>query len=49
MISWLPGIPFDVIKTKMMTEDRYRGVWHCFQVTTKVGAHFLIVIFYNER
>lgn len=37
MISWLPGIPFDVIKTKMMTENRYKSVWHCFNVTVKVS------------
>lgn len=39
MLSWLPGIPFDVIKTKMMTAttpDQYRNVWHCFNVITKV-------------
>lgn len=39
MISWLPGIPFDVIKTKMMTENdpkRYKSVYHCYKVITKV-------------
>lgn len=36
MISWLPGIPFDVIKTKMMTENRFKGVYHCYSVIVKV-------------
>lgn len=39
MLSWLPGIPFDVIKTKMMTANdpnQYKNVWHCFRVITKV-------------
>lgn len=39
MISWLPGIPFDVIKTKMMTENdpkRFKSVYHCYSVITKV-------------
>lgn len=41
MISWLPGIPFDVIKTKMMTENdpkRFKSVYHCYKVLTKVSA-----------
>lgn len=40
MLSWLPGIPFDVIKTKMMTAsspDQYKSVYHCFRVITKVS------------
>lgn len=40
MLSWLPGIPFDVIKTKMMTAtdpNQYKNVWHCFRVITKVS------------
>lgn len=40
MISWLPGIPFDVIKTRMMTEpdpNRFKGVWHCYQETIRVS------------
>lgn len=40
MLSWLPGIPFDVIKTKMMTAsdpNQYRSVWHCFRQITKVS------------
>lgn len=43
MLSWMPGIPFDVIKTKMMTAttpDQYRNVWHCFNVITKVTSPF---------
>lgn len=43
MLSWLPGIPFDVIKTKMMTAttpDQYRNVLHCFSVITKVNIIF---------
>lgn len=40
MLSWLPGIPFDVIKTRMMTAtspDQYKSVYHCFRVITKVS------------
>lgn len=40
MLSWVPGIPFDVIKTKMMTAttpDQYKNVFHCFRVITKVN------------
>lgn len=40
MLSWLPGIPFDVIKTRMMTATdpkQYKSVWHCFQEITKVS------------
>ena len=40
MLSWLPGIPFDVIKTRMMTAtnpNQYRNVWHCFKEITKVS------------
>lgn len=39
MASWLPAIPFDVVKTRMMTEvnpKRFRSVWHCFQVVKQV-------------
>lgn len=39
MISWIPGVPFDVIKTKMMTEkdpNRYKSVFHCFDMLVKV-------------
>lgn len=39
MLSWLPGIPFDVIKTKMMTEtdpNKYKSVLHCYRIITKV-------------
>lgn len=39
MISWLPGIHFDVIKTRMMTEadpNRFKSVWHCYQVQKRV-------------
>lgn len=39
MISWLPAIHFDVIKTRMMAEDnpnRYRSVWHCTSVVVRV-------------
>lgn len=39
MLSWLPGIPFDVIKTKMMTAEhpnRYKSVYHCYREITKV-------------
>lgn len=39
MLSWLPGIPFDVIKTKMMTAtdpNQYKSVWHCYRLITKV-------------
>jgi len=38
MISWMPAIHFDVIKTRMMAEDdpkRFRSVWHCFNVLVK--------------
>lgn len=47
MLSWLPGIPFDVIKTKMMIDtkpSRYKNVLHCFSVVTKVNLtqfHFI--------
>lgn len=40
MTSWLPAIPFDVVKTRMMTETdpkRFRNMWHCFEVLIKVG------------
>lgn len=40
MISWLPGIHFDVIKTRMMTEadpNRFKSVWHCYQVQRRVS------------
>lgn len=43
MISWLPGIPFDVIKTRMMTENdpkRFKGVYHCYRVITKVRSNY---------
>lgn len=43
MASWIPGIPFDVIKTKMMTEtdpNRYKSVYHCYKVITKVICFF---------
>lgn len=50
MLSWMPGIPFDVIKTKMMTAtdpNQYKSVWHCYKQITKVrifyygfGQHF---------
>lgn len=39
MISWIPGVPFDVIKTKMMTEKdpkRYKNVFHCYKVLVRV-------------
>lgn len=39
MLSWLPGIPFDVIKTRMMAETdphRFKGVWHCYKETIRV-------------
>lgn len=49
MLSWLPGIPFDVIKTKMMTAttpDQYKSVFHCFSVITKVKLlHNLSIYF----
>ncbi|XP_031633051.1 solute carrier family 25 member 45-like [Contarinia nasturtii] len=38
MLSWIPGIPFDVIKTRMMTTtnpNQYRNVLHCFSEITK--------------
>ncbi|KAG4074301.1 hypothetical protein HA402_008710 [Bradysia odoriphaga] len=38
MVSWLPAIHFDVIKTRMMAENdskRFRSVWHCFNVIVK--------------
>lgn len=41
MLSWLPGIPFDVIKTRMMTArdpKEFRNVWHCYKVITKVSC-----------
>lgn len=47
MISWLPGIPFDVIKTVMMTEKdpkRYKSVLHCYSVITKVIVVVIIDI-----
>lgn len=40
MISWLPAIHFDVIKTRMMAENdpkRFRSVWHCFNVIVQVN------------
>lgn len=43
MLSWVPGIPFDVIKTRMMTAkdpNEFRNVWHCFKVITKVSNFF---------
>lgn len=39
MISWLPAIQFDVIKTRMMTEigpSRYRNTWHCANIIIQV-------------
>lgn len=51
MLSWLPGIPFDVIKTKMMTAttpDQYRNVLHCFSVITKViSIRFLSLLYHS--
>lgn len=44
MLSWIPGIPFDVIKTKMMTAttpDQYKNVFHCFRVVTKVSKAYM--------
>lgn len=41
MISWLPAIHFDVIKTRMMAENdpkRFRSVWHCFNVLVAVSV-----------
>lgn len=40
MISWLPAIPFDVVKTRMMVEvnpKRFRSMWHCFNVIITVN------------
>lgn len=40
MASWLPAIPFDVIKTKMMTasqKNRYKSVYHCYKSLVKVS------------
>lgn len=40
MTSWIPGIPFDVIKTKMMTANdpnQYKSVYHCYRVLVKVN------------
>lgn len=39
MASWTPAVPFDVVKTRMMTEPdpkRFRGVWHCLRVIHRV-------------
>lgn len=45
MASWLPAIPFDVIKTKMMTakqDNQYKSVYHCYRTLVKVNAlHFV--------
>lgn len=41
MASWLPAIPFDVIKTKMMTakqDNQYKSVYHCYRTLVKVNA-----------
>lgn len=49
ILSWLPGIPFDVVKTKMMTAttpDQYRNVFHCFSVITKVKKNLCKFSFY---
>lgn len=40
MLSWLPGIPFDVIKTKMMTvshQHKYQSVYQCYREITRVN------------
>lgn len=40
MASWVPAVPFDVVKTRMMTEPdpkRFRGVWHCLRVIQRVS------------
>lgn len=45
MISWLPSIPFDVIKTKMMTENdpnRYKSIYHCYKEITRVSLMTLM-------
>lgn len=42
MISWLPAIPFDVVKTRMMVEvnpKRFRSMWHCFGVIIAVRVN----------
>lgn len=39
MTSWIPAIPFDVVKTRMMTEadpKRFRSLWHCFGLLLRV-------------
>lgn len=45
MLSWIPGVPFDVIKTKMMTANdpnQYKSVWHCYkQITKEHGYRYL--------
>lgn len=40
MASWVPAVPFDVVKTRMMTESdpkRFRSVWHCLRVVNRVS------------
>lgn len=51
MVSWLPAIPFDVIKTRMMTESdpkRFKSVWHCYNVITKVSENSMMSNFINS-
>lgn len=41
MASWLPAIPFDVIKTKMMTaskDNQYKSIYHCYRELVKVSG-----------
>ena len=41
VLSWLPVMPFDVIKSRLQADHnqlKYRSVWHCVHRTYAVGG-----------